>query len=98
MSVETFLLNSKTYRLLRLEATLLGFGFRKRDNSVKIIRNYIEQRAKEKKILNDQIKILETQLKDGSIDEDIYERSRDIIEIQFLIQRDERIEKAFTKK
>ena len=76
----------------------LGFGFRKRDNSVKIIRNYIEQRIKEKKILNDQIRILETQLQEGSIDEDIYERSRDIIEIQFLIQRDERIQKVFTKK
>jgi hypothetical protein len=77
---------------------LLGFGFRKRDNSIKIIRNYIEQRAKEKNLLNDQIKILETQLRDGSIDKDIYERSRDIIEIQFLIQRDERLQKAFTKK
>ena len=77
---------------------LLGFGFRKRDNSIKIIRNYIEQRAKEKHLLNDQIKILDTQLRDGSIDKDIYERSRDIIEIQFLIQRDERLQKAFTKK
>lgn len=77
---------------------LLIFGFRKRDNSVKIIRNYIKQRAKEKNILNGQIEILETQFREGSIDKDIYERSRDIIEIQFLIQRDERIQKAFPKK
>lgn len=77
---------------------LLGFGFRKRDNSIKIIRNYIKHRAREKHFLNEQIKILETQLQNGSIDEDTYERSRDIIEIQFLIQRDERLQKAFTKK
>jgi hypothetical protein len=76
----------------------LGFGFNKTNKQVKFIQNYIKERVKENKLLNEQLKRLDTQLHDKSIDKYTYDRLRDVIEINFIKQREEALEKAFKKK
>ena len=77
----------------------MGFGFtlKTTNNSVKFIRKYVNQRAKEKQALNDQLKRIDSQLQNDAIDKYTYERLRDVLEINFFKQREEALEKAFLK-
>ena len=61
----------------------MGFGlsFGRNTNQVKLIRKYVKERAKEKRILNSQFKKLEDELKNKAIDQNTYERLRDVLEI-----------------
>ena len=78
----------------------MGFGlsFGRNTNQVKLIRKYVKERAKEKRILNSQFKKLEDELKNKAIDQNTYERLRDVLEINSIKQRDEALEKTFQKK
>ena len=77
----------------------MGFRFapKSTNNSVKFIRKYVNQRAKEKQALNDQLRRIDSQLQDDTIDEYTYERLRDVLEINFFKQREEALEKTFLK-
>jgi ribosomal protein L31E len=77
----------------------MGFGFtlKRTNNSVKFIRTYVYQRAKEKQIFTDQLKRIESQLQNDTIDKYTYERLRDVLEINFFKQREEALEKTFLK-
>ena len=77
----------------------MGFGFplKRTNNQVKFIRKYVNQRAKEKRALNDQLKRIDSQLQNDTIDKYTYERLRDVLEINFFKQREEALEKAFLK-
>ena len=77
----------------------MGFLFppKSTNNSVKFIRKYVYQRAKEKQALNDQLKRIDSQLQNDTIDKYTYERLRDVLEINFFKQREEALEKAFLK-
>ena len=74
----------------------MGFGFAsaKSSNAVKLISKYVKVRVKEKRVLNNQLEILNQQLQSETIDEYTYERLRDVLEINFVKQRDEALEKA----
>jgi hypothetical protein len=76
----------------------LGFGFNKTSKQVKFIQNYIKERVKENKLLNEQLTRLDTQRHDKSIDKYTYDRLKDVIEINFIKQREEALKKAFKKK
>jgi len=66
--------------------------------SVKLIKRYVKQRVKEQRVLNDQFERLTEQLQNEAIDEYTYERLRDVLEISYLKQRDEALEKAILKR
>jgi len=68
------------------------------NSQVKLIRKYVSERAKEKKVFDNQLKRIDCQLQNNSIDECMYERLRDVLEINFFKQREEALEKAFSKK
>ena len=74
----------------------MGFGFAsaKSSNVIKLISKYVKVRVKEKRVLNNQLEILNQQLQSETIDEYTYERLRDVLEINFVKQRDEALEKA----
>jgi len=67
-------------------------------NSVKLINRYVKQRVKEMRVLNDQLERLNQQLQNETIDEYTYERFRDVLEITYLKQRDEALEKVILKR
>lgn len=67
-------------------------------NSVKLIKRYVKQRVKEQRVPNDQLERLNEQLENETIDEYTFERLRDVLEITYLKQRDEALEKAILKK
>ena len=77
----------------------MGFGvlFGKSNKTVKQVQKYLQERIKEKQALNEQIKRLDTQLQNNSIDQYTYERLRDVLEINFIKQREEALEKAQLK-
>ena len=62
---------------------------RKESKLAKNIKKYIKQRARDKKILSEQIEKLENQLEDNTIDELTHERLRDLLEVNFMKQREE---------
>ena len=73
-----------------------SFGFGKTTpNTGKVIQSYLKARLEEKRILSEQLKRLGAQLKDKKIDKQTYERLKDVLEINFLQQREEALEKAF---
>ena len=67
-------------------------------NSIKLIKRYVKQRVKEQRVINNQLERLNEQLQNETIDEYTYERLRDVLEITYLKQRDEALEKAILKK
>ncbi len=71
-----------------------GFGNGKQTRAVKFIRAYIKERMKEKKAVEKQMKRLDDQRKNKEIDKSTYERLRTILQINFLKQREETLEKA----
>ena len=69
----------------------------KSKKTVKLIRKYVKERMNEKRVLNDQLARLDAQLQNKTIDQHIYERFRDTLEINFIKQREEALEKTFLK-
>ena len=57
----------------------------------------MKERIKEKQILNEQLEKLDTQIQNQTIDQITHERLRDELEINYLKQREEALEKAFLK-
>lgn len=55
----------------------------------KSIRAYVTSRVKEKRAFEEQLKRLEAQLQNKTLDQDLYERMREILEINFVQQGDE---------
>ena len=73
-----------------------SFGFGKTTpNTGKVIQRYLKARLEEKRVLSEQVKRLDAQLKDKKIDKQTYKRLKDVLEINFLQQREEALEKAF---
>jgi hypothetical protein len=75
----------------------LSLSLGKSTDKVKVIRNYVKVRAKEKQILDNQLERLYVQLRKREIDKHTYERLKDVLEINFIKQREEALEKAFNK-
>ena len=75
----------------------LSLSLGKSTDKVKVIRNYVKVRAKEKQILDNQLERLDVQLRKHEIDKHTYERLKDVLEINFIKQREEALEKAFNK-
>jgi hypothetical protein len=75
----------------------MGFGVAPwhTNNQVKLIRKYVYQRAKEKRGFNDQLKRIDSQLQNNTIDEYAYKRLRIVLEINFFKQREQALKKAF---
>jgi hypothetical protein len=75
----------------------MGFGLslKRQDKSVKLIRKYLNLRIREKHTFLDQIERLDSQLQNNTIDRYTYDRLRDVLEINFIKQRDETLEKIF---
>ncbi len=69
----------------------MGFGsaFSKKAKMQKLIGNYVKRRIKERTAFTQQIKWLDTQLYDKQIDQDTYERFREILEIKDLEKQQE---------
>jgi hypothetical protein len=74
----------------------MGLSFRsnQQTKAVKFIKNYIKERVKEKKAHEKQLKRLKDQRKEKKIDKSTYERLKNILQINFLKQREETLEKA----
>ncbi len=66
-----------------------NFGFGKKKKLKKSIRTYVADRAKEKRAFEQQLERLEAQLQNKTLDPDTYERMREILEINFIQQREE---------
>lgn len=76
-----------------------GFGFsNSKSKKIKFIRKYVQERVKEKQILQKQLKRLDAQLKNDELDPYTFARLKDVIEINFIKQREEALEKAFKRK
>jgi len=74
-----------------------GFTLNKPKNTVKIIQKYVKERLKEKQVLDEQLKRLNAQLHNESIDHYTYQRLKGVIEINSIRQRDKALERAFCK-
>ena len=72
-----------------------NFGFGRTPNTGKVIQGYLKVRLEEKRTLRDQLERLDAQLKDNTLDQETYERLKDVLEINFLKQREERLAKTF---
>ena len=77
----------------------MGFGlsFKRTTNQVKLVRKYVKERTKEKRVLNDQLQRLDDQMRNKTIDSNTYERLRYVLEMNCIQQRDEALKKAFLK-
>jgi hypothetical protein len=69
----------------------LGFSFvfGKKKKLRKSIRTYVADRAKEKRSFEQQLERLEAQLLNKTLDQDSYERMRDILEVSFVQEQEE---------
>jgi uncharacterized protein (UPF0335 family) len=65
------------------------FAFWKKQKMGKLIGDYVSDRVKEKRAFQEQLKRLYAQLQDKTIDQQIYDRLRDILEVKFILQREE---------
>ncbi|UCH32461.1 MAG: hypothetical protein JSV05_03535 [Candidatus Bathyarchaeota archaeon] len=59
----------------------------------KSIRDYVADRVKEKRSFEKQLERLEAELQNETVDQDTYERFRDVLEINFVKQREEKLER-----
>ncbi len=64
-------------------------SFWKKKKIEKSIRAYMTNRVKEKRSFQEQLKRLEFQLQNNTLDQFSYERMRDILEINFVQQQEE---------
>ncbi len=71
-----------------------GFVFGKKARTVKFIRTYIKQRVKEKTAVREQLERLDAQRKNKTIDQFSYERMSAMLQISFIKQRKEKLDKA----
>ena len=69
----------------------MGFNlpFGKERKMRKLIGNYIKDRVREKRVFEEQIRRLDAQLNDEQIDQQIHERLRGILEIQYYQKKQE---------
>ena len=65
------------------------FAFWKKQKMGKLIDDYVNDRAKEKRVFQEQLKRLDAQLQDKTIDQQTHDRLRDILEVKFIQQREE---------
>jgi len=65
------------------------FAFGKTNKMGKYMDGYISDRMKEKRAYERQLKKLEAQLEENTIDKQIHERLREALEIKFIQQREE---------
>ena len=65
------------------------FDFRKKKKIRKLIVAYVEDRVKEKRSFEQQLERLKVQLRNKTVDQDTYERLRDVLEFNFVQQREE---------
>jgi ribosomal protein L16 Arg81 hydroxylase len=72
-----------------------SFGFGRTPNTTKVIQSYLKVRLEEKRTLSKQLQRLDAQLKEKTIDKQTYKRLKDVLEINFLKQREESLAKAF---
>jgi hypothetical protein len=70
-----------------------NFSFGKKKKIGKSIRTYVADRVKEKRSFEKQLERLEAQLQNETVDQDTYERFRDVLEINFVKQREEALER-----
>ena len=75
----------------------LRFAMEPKTNTLKLIRNYVKERVKEKQAIAKQFERLDNQLQNDTIDQYTYERLRKVLEINFTKQRDEALQKALIK-
>ena len=75
----------------------LRFVVERKTNTVKLIRNYVKERVKEKQTIAEKFERLNAQFQNKIIDQYTYERLRDLLEINFIKQRDEALQKTFLK-
>jgi len=64
------------------------FAFWKKQKIGKLIGGYVSDRVKEKRAFQEQLKRLDSQLQEETIDQQIYERLRDVLEVNFIQQRE----------
>jgi hypothetical protein len=65
------------------------FAFWKKQKIGKVIGCYVNDRIKEKIAFHEQLKRLDSQLKEKTIDQQLYDRLRDILEVKFNQQRED---------
>lgn len=74
-----------------------NFGFGRTPNTGKVIQSYLKVRLEEKRTLSKQLEILEAQYKGRTIDKQTYKRLKEVLEINFIQQREEALAKTFNK-
>ena len=72
-------------------------GKKQKNNPVNLIQYYLKQITKEKQTIDKQFKRLDLQLKNQTIDQYTFERLRDVLEINFINQQNETLQKAFIR-
>ena len=77
---------------------MLQLSHKKHNNSIRLIRKYVKEREREKQTFCDQSRRLESQLQNNTIDEYTYHRLKTVLEINFIKQREETLEKIFLQK
>ena len=65
------------------------FSFWKKQKIGKLIGSYISDRVKEKRAFKEQLKRLDSQLQEETINQQIYERLRNVLEFNFVQKREE---------
>ena len=78
-----------------------NFAFGKKQKIGKYIGAYVSDRVKEKQSYEKQLTRLEAQLKAKTIDQQVYERFRNLLEIKFIQTREEarkEIQNIFQKR
>jgi hypothetical protein len=65
------------------------FVFGKKKKIEKSIRTYVKKRVNKRRAFEEQLERLEAQLQNKTLDQDNYERMKDILEINFVQQREE---------
>lgn len=65
------------------------FGFGKKKKIGKFMGNYIEARRNERRAFEKELEKLDVLLRDGIIDQETYQRMKDMLEVAFVRQREE---------
>lgn len=72
-------------------------GKKQKNNPMNLIQYYLKQITKEKQTIDKQFKRLDLQLKNQTIDQYTFEGLRDVLEINFIKQQNETLQKAFIR-
>jgi hypothetical protein len=76
---------------------VFSFMFKKKCVMDKSVSSYVFSRVQKKRTFNEQKKLLDTRLQHKEIELDTYERSKDILEIEYYKKQLEEWEKVQTK-